>query len=124
MANVELSATHVCITLKVLDEVLALHGSFNIPLTHVRKAEHTDREGLSKYGLFGAIKVGTAIPGRIAAGTFFTHDGVIFYDYRHADRVLVLELSHEHYAKVVVEVDPPADAQDLADRINTAIARR
>jgi hypothetical protein len=53
---------------------------------------------------------GTQIPGLLTAGTFYQHDGAVFYDVRNPERTIVLELEHEHYKRLVVEVADPAAA--------------
>jgi hypothetical protein len=53
---------------------------------------------------------GSQIPGIITAGTFYQHDGAVFYDVHDPERTIVLELNHEHYKRLVMEVEDPAAA--------------
>lgn len=122
MARVELKETSVHITLKLADEVLALHGSFEIPYTHIDEASSEAPD--SAAGFFKGVKIGTNIPGVKTAGTFITASGTMFYDYTTGDRCLTLRLNHEHYREVVVEVDGDQDPSSLARSINARLPGR
>lgn len=117
MARVELEAERISVIMSPLDEVLALHGSLHIPYSHVRSVRH---EPVPEE-LFRGIRVGTNLPGVKVAGTFFTLDGVIFYDFHDPSRCLIFELDHETYRKVVVEVDRGQDPATLAGQIRDRI---
>ena len=114
MARIDCDGKRVDIELSHLDEVLALHGSLHIPLTHVRSARH---EPVPEEW-FRGFRMGTNLPGIKVAGTFLTGEGMLFYDFHDPGRCLILELSHEHYRRVVVEVDKDQDPGEIASRIN------
>ena len=113
MARIELEPDRVAVVLNPLDEVLALHGSLHIPYSHIRTVRHEQ----VPEALFRGIKVGTNLPGVKVAGTFFTPEGVIFYDFHDPSRCLIFELDHETYRKAVVEVDRSQDPATLAAQI-------
>lgn len=113
MARIALEPDHVSLILAPLDEVLALHGSLHIPYGHIRSVRH---EAVPA-ALFRGIRIGTNIPGIKVAGTFFTPDGVIFYDFHDPSRCLIFDLDHEKYRKAVVEVDRGQDPDTLAAQI-------
>lgn len=72
---------------------------------------HGDRIRFSVQGWdqLWALKSALEIPGVLTAGTFYQADGAVFYDVHDPERTIVLELDHEHYRRLVVEVaDPPA----------------
>jgi hypothetical protein len=114
MARIDCDGKRIDIRLSPLDEVLSLHGSLHIPLTHVRSARH---EPVPEEW-FRGLRIGTNLPGVKVAGTFLTDDGMIFYDFHNPARCLVLELSHEHYRRVIVEVDKDQDPGQVAGIIN------
>ena len=64
---------------------------------------------------------GTNIPGVLTAGTFYGSDGFVFYDVHDTDNTIVLELDHEHYKKLVVEV---ADPQASVAMLENALAKK
>lgn len=117
MARIELEPTRIGVILNPLDEVLALHGSLHIPYSHIRSVRH---EPVPE-ALFRGVRIGTNIPGIKVAGSFFTTEGVIFYDFHDPSRCLIFELDHETYKKAVVEVDRSQDPATLAAQIATRI---
>jgi hypothetical protein len=119
MARVVLTDHDVTVHLSPLDEVLSLHGSLRIPYTHVAAAA-ADPVPPDWYRGF---KIGTNIPGLKVAGTFVTGEGAIFYDFHDGGRCLTLELRHERYRRVVVEVDRDQDHAALAAEIRARLGR-
>ena len=43
----------------------------------------------------------------LTAGTFYQQGGVVFYDVHDPDGTIVLELEHERYNRLIVEVEAP-----------------
>ena len=120
MARIELSERDVTVHLSPLDEVLALHGSLRIPFTHIAAAS-ADPVPPDWYRGF---RIGTNIPGVKVAGTFITDEGSIFYDFHDGERCLTLDLSHERYRRVIVEVDRDQDPAALASEIRSRCGGR
>ncbi len=52
--------------------------------------------------------IGTAIPHVFRAGMFWQEGNKVFWDVRHPENTIVLELEDETYAKLIVEVANPA----------------
>lgn len=120
MAHIELQTDHVEVHLSPLDEVLALHGSLHLPYVHITSIVW---ERAAVHGTWLAAHFGTDLPGVKLAGTFFTGDGTVFYDFHDPDRCLTFGLDHEHYQRVVVQVDADQDPKDLVNRIAARIHR-
>ena len=120
MARIDCDDERIAIQLSPLDEVLSLHGSLHIPLTHVRSARH---EPVPEEW-FRGVRLGTNLPGVKVAGTFLTGEGMIFYDFHDPSRCLILDLAHEHYRRVIVEVDKDQDPGEVAGRINAFLPSR
>jgi hypothetical protein len=90
------------------DKLWAFKSQLEIPLAHVRSVR-IDPEAAR--GWWHGLRLpGTQIPGILTAGTFYQRDGAVFYDVHHPERTIVLELEHEHYKRLVVEVADPAAA--------------
>src|SRR5262249_28717968 len=104
-------------TVQGWDKLWALRSRLEIPLAHIR-AVHTDAS--PKMGWFqGLGMLGTNIPHIFRAGTFYQDGGWVFWDVRHADKVIVVELHDGRFQKLVIEVaDPPAEV----DRLKQAVA--
>lgn len=100
-------------------QIFALKGELRVPLTHVQSARH-DPEHADRWW-HGLKVIGTDIPGVFAAGTFWSTDGWRFWDVRHAEQAITIELQDERLAEIIVEVEDPAAAVAL---INDAVQRR
>lgn len=70
-------------------------------------------------GTVGFRLPGTQIPGLLTAGSFYQHDGFVFYDVHDPERTVVIDLDHEHYKRLVIEVDSPAT---VVESLRLAIA--
>jgi len=99
-------------------QIFALKGELRVPLSHVKSARH-DPEHADRWW-HGLKMIGTDIPGVFAAGTFWSSEGWRFWDVRHADNAITIELHDERLAEIIVEVDDPAGAVGM---INDAIRR-
>ena len=51
---------------------------------------------------------GTEIPGLLTAGTYYQHGDWVFYDVHDPEKTIVLELEHERYKRLVIEVEDSA----------------
>ena len=113
MARIELESSRVNIVLNPLDEVLALHGALRIPYSHIKSVKHVPVPP----EWFRGFRIGTNVPGIKVAGTFFTDEGTIFYDFHDPEHCLTFELAHEKYKRVVVEVNRDQEPTRLAVQI-------
>jgi hypothetical protein len=118
VARVEVGDQDVTLHLSTFDDVLSLHGSFRIPYKHIAAASAAP----VPQQWYRGVRIGANIPGVMVAGTFFTGDGAIFYDFHNGERCLTLELRHERYRRVVVEVDREQDHAALAAAIQAHLS--
>jgi hypothetical protein len=93
------------------DKLWALRSQLEIPISHIR-AVRVDPEPARGWW-HGLRMPGTQIPGVLTAGTFYQSDGVVFYDVHDPERTIVIELEHEHYTRLVMEVEDPRAAVAL-----------
>jgi hypothetical protein len=119
MVTVSIEGDRVRFEVEGWDKLWALKSQLEIPLEHIDSAR-VDPEPAR--GWWHGIRLpGSQIPGVLTAGTFYQHDGAVFYDVHDPERTIVLELNHEHYTRLVIEVDDPdATVAQLTD----AMARR
>jgi len=88
------------------DQLWSLRSRLEIPLAHINRA-HIDPH--PAMGWFDGIKLGgTGIPNIFKAGTFYQDGGLVFWDVHDPQKTIVIELNHERYQKLVVEVEDPA----------------
>jgi hypothetical protein len=118
MAIVSIADGVVHVELRLWDKILAVHGSLHIPLTHIESAAAGDPPPVPWFSKL----IGTNAPGLMAAGIFFTSEGLAFYDYGAGRPSLVLELHHERYARAVIEIDFPQTPEEAAGMIQAALA--
>lgn len=117
VAQVTIENGVLSIKISLLDEVLAFHGSFQIPLSHVTNAYVSDFEDLElQYRLegtnWGLIKT---------AGVFANPQGLIFCDVAGESACLVIETRGERYARIAVQLPKTQDANAVAHDICRAI---
>lgn len=82
------------------------------------KGAHADPEpAMSR---FNGLKIlGTDIPNVFKGGIFYQEDGFVFWDVLHPEKTIVIDLDHEHLAKLIMEV---ADPQVAVALLNGAIS--
>jgi hypothetical protein len=120
MATVSIEGGNLRIEFTTLDKILAVHGSFTIPLENVAGASAEKPPGF-----WDALKFwGTASPWPFKmAGTFLYHSEVVFFDYQREDAVLVVDLKPgaSSYKHIFVHVDEPDTPAAAAARIAAAL---
>lgn len=90
------------------DRFWALKSELAIPLEHIRDVR---ADPAIARGWWHGIKApGTSVPGVVTAGTFYQHGNRIFWDVHDPENTIVVELSHERYNELIVEVSDPAVA--------------
>ena len=87
------------------DQLWSLRSRLEIPLAHINGA-HIDPE--PAMGWFQGLKVaGTDVPNIFRAGTFYQKGEWVFWDVHDPLRTIVVELEHERYKKLIIQVDDP-----------------
>jgi hypothetical protein len=59
---------------------------------------------------------GTAIPNIFRAGMFYQEGGLVFWDVHNPEKTIVIELDHEHFAQLIIEVAEPNAAIRLLEK--------
>ena len=98
-----------------IDAILSIKRSIRVPLKHVTSVstEHVTLEPKFQMRL-----VGTHLPTIIKDGRFLTSEGMMFFEMHDPDKCITVSLNHEHYKKIVFEVD---DKEAVANMINEVI---
>ena len=118
MVTVSVEADQVIFAVEGLDKLWALRSQLTIPAAHIRGV----RRGADvEMGLFDGLKLaGTSVPGLFRAGTFLQHGDLVFWDVSDRQNAIVVELEHEHYRQLIIEVaDPAAAVQTIEAAIGT-----
>ena len=93
------------------DKFWSLRSRLEIPLAHIHGVHADPKPAM---GWFDGLKLaGTAIPHIFRAGTFYQEGDFVFWDVHDPEKTIVIELEHEHFAKLIIEVAEPARAVRL-----------
>jgi len=95
----------------------------NVSRRHARLVKENGNVLIEDLGSYNGVRVNgetqaTNVPGLFAAGTFYYHGELVFWNVRHPDLAIIVSLDHERYKKLIVEVEDPAGA---VDRLRQAI---
>jgi hypothetical protein len=117
MVEVSVEGQNAIFTVQGWDKLWAIRSRLEIPLAHIRGV-HADAS--PKMGWFQGLKImGADLPNVFRAGTFYQDGGWVFWDVRHGEKTIVVELHDERFQKLVVEVtDPAAEIQKLQKAIS------
>jgi len=90
------------------DKLWSLRSRLEIPLEHITAVR---AEPGAARGWFDGMKLaGSWIPGVLTAGTFYQQGGLVFWDLHNPDNAIAIDLNHERYERLIVEVADPAAA--------------
>jgi hypothetical protein len=106
------------VVVRGFDKLWSMKSQLDIPIAHVRGAAVDPAIVHEPKGWRGP---GSNVPGVITAGTFHQDGKRIFWDVHHGDNAVVIELQHDSFERLVVEVDDPYAAVAL---IESALADR
>jgi hypothetical protein len=119
MVDVTVDADKIVFEVEGWDKFWALRSRLQIPISHIKGARI---DGDATKGWWKGVKVGGAqIPGVITAGTFYTQGRLIFYDAHKSEQTIVVDLEHENYDALILQVRDPEAALNL---ITTTIGNR
>ena len=105
MVDVSVEQGRLRLEVQGWDKMWALRSRLEIPLEHVYSVRIDPEPARGAW--HGLRLPGTEIPGLLTAGTFYQKGDWVFYDVHDPERTVVLELDHEHYKRLVIEVDDP-----------------
>ena len=114
MVSISIAGDRILLDVEGIDQMWALRSHLEFPLSHIRSVR-VDPEAAR--GWWHGLKLfGSSIPGVLTAGTFYQQGGVVFYDVHDPDGTIVLELEHERYNRLIVEVEAPEASKAAIDR--------
>ena len=118
MVEIEIVADKAVFEVQGWDKLWSLRSRLEMPLAHIKGA-HADPQ--PAMGWFQGLKLaGTDVPNLFRAGTFYQQGGLVFWDVHHPEKTIVVELEHERYERLIIEVANPDAAIKL---INDALAK-
>ena len=102
MVQMVLDGDTLHLRVRGIDQILALRSELSVRLAHIRAVTIRPAEA---HGWFHGLRFGTNLPGVVTAGTFLTGDGLVFWDVHDPDETIALDIDHELYKRVIVEVE-------------------
>src|ERR1041385_7538590 len=116
MVDVTVASDRVVFEIEGWDKLWSLRSRLEIPLSHITGVEaNTDQVNQWWHGLKLA---GTDVPGLFAAGTFYYHGELVFWDVHDPAHTIVVSLNHERYKKLILEVaDPERVVSEIQGRL-------
>jgi hypothetical protein len=108
MTTIQIDGADALVHVEGFDQFLALTSRLRIPLKHIAGV---DLAGEEAHAWFHGIRFpGSNIPGVLSAGTFYEHQGRVFWDVHDPDKAIEIRLHDEDYVKLILEVEDPAAA--------------
>jgi hypothetical protein len=118
MVKITIQAGKALFEVEGWDKLWSLRSRLEIPVTHIISA-HVDPDPVM--GWFQGLKLaGTDIPNIFRAGTFYQDGDKVFWDVHHPEKTIVVQLEHERYGKLIIEVEDPDAAVAM---INSAVQK-
>lgn len=114
MVTISIDGDRVHFDVEGLDKLWSLRSRLEFPLAHIR-AVKVDPEAARGWW-HGLRLLGSNIPGVLTVGTFYQHGEVVFYDVHDPDGTIVLELEHERYKRLIVEVETPEQTRKMIEQ--------
>ena len=106
MVSVTVESDRAVFEVEGWDKLWALRSRLEIPLAHVTDVEaNVDQVNRWWHGL---KVMGADLPGLFAAGTFYYHGELVFWDVRQLSNTIIVSLDHERYRKLIIEVADPS----------------
>ncbi|MGH2643930.1 MAG: hypothetical protein ACRDE2_08280 [Chitinophagaceae bacterium] len=107
MVTIQKENDHFVFKIQGIHKLWTLKGELTIPAAHIITA-YPNTENL--HVKLGLKMPGTSFPGLIEAGSFIGRNGIIFCDIINHAKSIVIELQHEHYSKLIIDVEDPEQA--------------
>ena len=108
MVEIRTEGDHVAFEVQGWDKLWALSSKLMIPASNIVRARPAPGVEMK---WFDALKLaGTGIPPLFRAGTFLQHGEMVFWDVRDREKAIIVDLEHERFKKLIIEVADPAQA--------------
>jgi len=112
MVDVTVSGDRAIFIVEGLHKLWSIKSRIEIPVSHITDVE-VNHDQVGKWW-HGFKLIGTDAPGLFAAGTFYYHGELVFWDVYDTTKTIIVSLEHERYKKLIIEVaDPESAARTL-----------
>ena len=105
MVTIKIDGDKAIFEVQGWDKLWSLRSRLEIPLAHIKGARIDPAPAM---GWFQGLKLaGTDIPNIFRAGTFYQQGGLVFWDVHEPKNTIVIDLDHERYKKLIIQVENP-----------------
>jgi hypothetical protein len=118
MVDITIQDGRAVFNVEGMHKLWSFRSRIDIPLTHITGVDaDPDQVGVWWHGF---KLLGTDVPGMFAAGTFYYHRELVFWDVHDPASTVIVSLEHERYKKLIIEV---SDVADTVARLRAALSR-
>ena len=111
MVDVTIEGSNAIFEVEGWDKLWSLRSRLTIPLDHIKGVRADDD---AAKGWWHGVKLGGAdLPGVITAGTFYRKGKLVFYDTHKPEQTIVVDLTHDEYEQLILQVRDPNAAVAL-----------
>jgi hypothetical protein len=118
MVDVTISGDRAVFNVEGLHKLWSFRSQLEIPLAHITGVEANPDQ--VRRWWHGFKLLGTEAAGLFAAGTFYYHGELVFWDINDPAQTIVVSLDHERYKKLIIAV---ADVDAAVARLRGALSR-
>jgi hypothetical protein len=108
MVKIDFEQDKLILKVEGMDKLWSLRSQLSIPLSDIINV-YSD-QGIAHEWWRGMKVMGFRIPGLIEAGTFLQQGKQVFWDVENPDQTIILDLAHENYQQIVIQVENPEEA--------------
>jgi hypothetical protein len=119
MVDVTIQGDRAVFNVEGLHKLWSFRSQIEIPLVHITGVDANPDQ--VRHWWHGFKLIGTDAAGLFAAGTFYYHGEMVFWDINDPAQTIVVSLEHERYKKLIIEV---ADVAGTVARLRAALAPR
>jgi hypothetical protein len=116
MVDVMVQGDRAVFNVQGMHQLWAFRSQIEIPLAHITDVEANPDQ--VRRWWHGFKLIGTDAAGLFAAGTFYYHGELVFWDITDPAQTIVVSLEHERYKKLIVEV---SDVEGTVARLRAAL---
>jgi len=111
MVTIDVNGNTAIFEVQGLDKLWSFKSRLEIPVKNIQTAYQDPNCAMD---WFDSVKLlGTSVPGIFRAGTFYQKGDRVFWDVHDLQNAIVVELDHEHFSKLIIEVADPVSAINL-----------
>lgn len=106
MVTIDLTDQEVVVHVRGWHKLHAMRSTLRVPLTHVTGVRANPVEANFDDAITESWRgLGTYTPHKLAAGVVYLADGPSFFDVQNGERTIAIDLAHERYSHLVVELE-------------------